>query len=471
MFSRLYTKQAFQALSVCLVTATTTSGVAFSDGAENPLSKRVVVIGGGTGGIGVTAQLAKEGVKNVTIIEPASSHYYQPAWTLVGAGLKTDKSTRKDMKDVIPSNAVWVKKAAKTIKPDSNSIELEDGTVVDYDYLVISAGLTTKWDSIPGLKKALDDEMAGKDTGVVSIYDYAYSPFVYKHFTGKTRKGRCIFTMPNTPIKCPGAPQKIMWLFEEHAAIEGFRNDVDIEFWVPGGAMFGVPKYAEFLGKEADRRNILRHFKTELVKVDGEHKVASFKDLSSGEVTEEKYDMLHVAPPMGAPVFLKNSPSLVNAAGFVDVHKNTLQSNNHKNVFALGDCTSTPNSKSAAAITSQAPVVVHNLVKTMKSNGKDELDGQYYGYGSCPLVLGKNRALLAEFSYDGKITETFCSKTGVFPYSLLGQNGPIPEKVFLWMKLHFFPFAYWNMFLSGNWFGPKGPFKPDVTKKPTEVSK
>lgn len=398
-------------------------------------------------------------------MEDADTHYYQPLWTLVGGGIKKNTESAKPMKDVIPKGVNWIKNSAEEIQPNENKIVLNDGTNVDYDYLVVAAGVTTKWDSIPGLKAGIESEIAGKNSGVVSIYDYKYSPYVFNHF-GKFRSGKAIFTLPNTPIKCPGAPQKIMWLLEEYARENGFRQDVEIDYRVPGGAMFGVQKYADMLAKEAETRNINTYFKMELVSVDGDAKKATFKNVDTGEVTTEGFEMLHVAPPMGPPSFLKKSPSLVNEAGFLNVDKHSLQSVNHSNVFGIGDCMNTTNSKSAAAITSQAPVVVHNLIKSIKSGGKAKLDAHYSGYGSCPLIIGKGKVILAEFGYDGKIMETFCRDNGKFPYNLVGSHGDQQMKLFYFLKETVFPMAYWDMYLKGNWFGPCGPFKPDVVKSP-----
>ncbi len=141
------------------------------------------------------------------------------------------------------------------------------------------------------------------------------------------------------------------------------------------------------------------------------------------------------------------------------VDKNTMQSTKYSNVFGVGDCTNTPNSKTAAAITSQAPVLVHNLMN--HTQGKP-MNGCYNGYASCPLVIGKNKVILAEFGYDGKIMETFDRETGAFPYNLLGQNGKVQQYLFYWMKETFFPFAYWNLWVRGKWYGTSGPFKPNV---------
>lgn len=421
-------------------------------------SQKIVIVGGGSAGIGVAAMLKNEGMKDVVIVEPAQTHYYQPLWTLVGAGIKDHRDSEKPMKDVIPRGVTWVNKAVASFEPEQNRVTLSDGSQVDYDYLVVAAGIQIDWKKIPGV----EDALRKPDSGVVSIFDYNYSEKTWKTFEAVKRSAkRMLFTMPTTPIKCAGAPQKIMWLLEDTLREQGLREGVSVEFWVPGGAMFGIKRYADQLEEIRKERGVVASFKQELVGVDSEKKVAIFKNVDTNETTEQPFDLLHVVPPMSAPDFIKASP-LANAGGWVDVNRNTLQSTKYSNVFGIGDCTSTPNSKTAAAITAQAPVLVHNLVAKIANK---PLDGSYNGYASCPLIVKKNRVILAEFGYDGKIMESFDSNTGKFPMCMCGQQGALQQRFFYWLKEQFFPFAYWTMWTRGMWYGTNGPFKPDVTAK------
>lgn len=252
-----------------------------------------------------------------------------------------------------------------------------------------------------------------------------------------------------------------MWLLEEKVRDKKVREKVNIEYWIPGEAMFGIPKYSKMLTQLADERGIIRNFKKQLVSVNPDHKSAIFYDPVTNQNMTEEFDILHIVPPMYTPSCLQGSP-ISNAAGYVEVDKNTLQSTKYSNIFALGDCISAPNGKTAAAITSQGPIVVHNLEKLM--NG-EPMTGSYNGYTSCPLVISKSEVILAEFGYDGKILETFSSETGVFPYSLIGQEGKYQRKFFYWMKEQMFPTVYWNLWTQGRWFGNSGPFKPDLVAK------
>jgi eukaryotic sulfide quinone oxidoreductase len=251
-----------------------------------------------------------------------------------------------------------------------------------------------------------------------------------------------------------------MWLFEGKDRKNFIRDKVSVEYWIPSDKMFGVAKYSKMLTKLADERNIIREFNKQLVSVN-ENKTAVFYDSRTKLNQTVPFDLLHIVPPMYPPDCLIGSP-LSNLEGYVKVDRFTLQSEKYPNVFAIGDCTSAPTSKTAAAAISQAPVVVHNLQKEM--NG-EKLDGIYNGYTSCPLVVSKNEVLLAEFGYDNKILETFSPPTGRFPYSLIGQEGEMHRRFFFWMNQRMFPFVYWNFWTQGRWFGPNGFWKPNVTKK------
>jgi len=430
------------------------NNMTFAD--SKPKSKKVVVIGGGSGGIGVSAMLGNEGFENVSVIEPKDVHYYQPIWSLVGANAAPNSKSVRPMKEIFPASAKWIKNSAFHIDPENNMITLDDGSKVEYDLLVVSAGIESLWDGIPGLKDALDDE----NSGVVSIYDYNYVQKCWKNIEGFTQ-GRAIFMMPSTPVKCPGAPQKIMWLFEERMRDLKIRDRVSVEWWVPGGAMFGVKKYSDMLTELQKERGVIPQFKQVLTSIDGKNKKATFKNADTGAVTVEEYDLLHAVPPMGPPAVISTS-SLAAPGGFMDVDKYTLQSTKYPNVFGLGDCTNTPNSKTAAAITKQAPILVHNL--TQVAEGK-EPNAKYNGYASCPLIVSKNRVILAEFGYGGKIMETFSSDTGKFPYSMFGQEGSLQQRAFFALKDTIFPYVYWNLWTKGKWFGTSGPFKPNVLEE------
>ncbi|MDW3803208.1 type II sulfide:quinone oxidoreductase Sqr [Staphylococcus saprophyticus] len=360
---------------------------------------QIVIVGGGTAGITVASRLLRKNQSlkgKIAIIDPAEYHYYQPLWTLVGAGASSLKSSRKDMKSVIPEGVQWIKNAVSSFQPENNSIILGDNSVVSYEFLVVAPGLQINWSSIKGLK-----ENIGKN-GVCSNYSPDYVRETWRQIS-KFKQGNAIFTHPNTPIKCGGAPMKIMYLAEDYFRKHNIRSNANVIYKTPKDALFDVGKYNKELEKIVEERDIIVDYNYNLVEIDGDKKEATFEHIKTNDRKTIDYEMLHVTPPMGPLRVLKES-TLSDSDGWVDVNPTTLQHKSYSNIFALGDASNVPTSKTGAAIRKQAPIVVNNLLQVMDN---EMLTHHYDGYTSCPIVTGYNKLILAEFDYNKKPKETF----------------------------------------------------------------
>ncbi len=406
------------------------------------LHHQIVIVGGGTAGITVAAALRRrEGRRglDIAIVEPAEVHYYQPALTLVGAGIYSLAKTSREERRLIPSQVVWIKDTAADFYPENSRIELASGRALAYDYLVVCPGLELNWDRIEGIQDTLGEN------GVCSNYDPKYVEYTWRCIQNLEPGAKALFTQPPLPFKCPGAPQKIAYLAADHLKKRGILGDCNLHFLLHAPAMFSVPLFAPELAKVAARYGINTHFQHNLVAIDGDAKRATFEVAGGekkGETVTMDFDMIHVTPPQLPPAVVKSSP-LANEAGFVDVHQNSMQHTKYKNVFGLGDAGSTPNSKTAAAVRKQAPVVVRNLLHLIDG---DTLEAGYDGYASCPLTTAYGKVMIAEFIYGGKVTPTF-------------PLDPRKERwTYWWVKTTGLPFMYWNYMLKGReWF-----FKHDV---------
>ncbi|NEO29272.1 MAG: NAD(P)/FAD-dependent oxidoreductase [Symploca sp. SIO3C6] len=405
--------------------------------ANKSLYHQIVIVGGGAAGITTASQLlTKDQSLDIAIIEPSAQHYYQPGWTLVGGGVFKLEDTLRREEDCLPKGTTWIKDYVTQLDPDHNALVTSEGKRVEYEYLILSPGIQIDWHLIKGLKEALGKE------GVTSIYSKDYAPYTWEvinNFQG----GTAIFTFPSTPIKCGGAPQKIMYMADDiFKGKSGVGTNSQVIFGTATAKMFPVPEYCDSLEKVVKRRNIQVNFKHNLKEIKAESKEAVF-DVTTDEGVQEvsiKYDMIHVTPPMSAPDFVKNSPLAIQegaSKGWVDVNKQTLQHHVYANVFSLGDASSLPTSKTAAAIRKQAPVLVENLLALKASK---TLNSQYNGYTCCPLITGYNHVVMAEFDYDNKLASSF-------PFD------PSKERYSMWLlKRHVFPWLYWNRMLKGKLF-------------------
>jgi sulfide:quinone oxidoreductase len=320
---------------------------------------------------------------------------------------------------VIPKGATWIKDAVTSFEPEENRIHLESGINLTYDYLIVAPGIQLNWGEVKGLKENL-----GKN-GVCSNYDFRYADYTWTCIQ-QTTSGKAIFTNPNTPVKCGGAPQKIMYLASDYFGKKGLSNNIEVAMWSGGTRVFGVPKYEEVLKEIIAERHINMQFHQKLVEIDGVNKRAKFTGIGEQNKDEETwvdFSMIHVTPPQSAPDFIR-----------VDVDRFTLQHNKYKNIFSLGDASSLPTSRTGAAIRKQAPVLVKNLLSAM--NGQP-LQARYNGYTSCPIITGYGKLMLAEFDYENRPTETF-------PFNQAKERWSM-----FMLKRYILPWLYWNEILPG----------------------
>jgi sulfide:quinone oxidoreductase len=398
---------------------------------------KVLILGGGTAGITVAASLKRRASKaiDIAIVEPSDTHYYQPALTLVGAGAYDLARTHRPTSSLVPSRVKLIKAAARKFDPPNNAVELSTGDSVTYDYLVVCTGIRLDLQKIAGLAEAL-----GHD-GVCSNYSPDHVSYTWECIKTLKPGSTAVFTQPPLPFKCPGAPQKIVYLTADHLRRKGIRANVDLKYFIHAPVIFGVPFFAHELSAIAQRCGVEVNYQHNLVSIDAKARTASFEVVGGdkqGQRIIVPYEMLHVSPPQSPPEEIKMSP-LVNAGGWVEVDQNTMQHVRHANVFALGDVTSTPNSKTAAAVRKQAPVVVSNILKQMAGQ---TVGGGYDGYASCPLTTAYGKAIIAEFVYGGKVTPTL-------PFLNPGKE----RWLGWWIKVTGLPILYWHYMLKGHkWF-------------------
>ncbi len=397
----------------------------------------VLIIGGGAGGTAVASRLRRARCDlDVAVIDPAKYHYYQPAWTLVGAGEYRIERTRRELASLLPRGVQHVVASVAAVDAEAREVALDDGRRIAYHFLVVAAGVELDWGAIEGLEDTL-----GRN-GVTSNYQPGLARYTWELVRGFTG-GRAVFTQPGTPIKCPGAPQKAVYLSADYWRRTGVAADVS--FHTAGQAIFGVPFYAGPLEKVLASHDAAIHYGHELVAVDGARRVATFAVNIAGTRTLEEVncDLLHVVPPQRPPAFIRNNAALANAGGWLEVDQASLRHVRQPSIFGLGDCTSTPNSKTAAAVKVQAPVLADNLLAALADR---EPVQAYDGYAACPVTTELGKVMLAEFTYGGKVTPSF------------PLDPRVPRRAWWLLKKYVLPWLYWHVILRGRaWLQPHRP--------------
>ena len=437
------------------------SGTAATTAVASDAKGKIVIVGAGAGGIMAMARLRRAlNNPDITIIAPNEIHLYQPGQVFMAAGEYTFDDIKKENKDLIPDDVKWIKDEVATFEPDNNRVITRGGETVEYDYLVVATGIQYHYEKIEGLSP----DMIGKN-GISSVYlndlekgtadggSITWQWFNDVREAARTGKPRVICTQPSTPIKCGGAPQKILYLSDDFLKQENLS--ADFTFATPGAKLFGVPEVNETLEKVVQPRygNITNKFGHNLVAIDAEKKIATFEhkyevqgeydeDLEEYEMIEKidrvdmEYDFIHIVPPMSAPDAVVNSPlgwQKGSAQGWLEVDRETLQHRRYPNVFGIGDVCGIPLGKTGGSARHHGPIMVSNLISVME--GK-ELKEKFDGYTVCPLKTQYGKIILAEFNYDGAAPS--------FPLA-------VGEERWIWwaFDLYMLKPMYWHLMMRG----------------------
>lgn len=369
---------------------------------------RVVIVGGGAAGLSIAARLARSLAEpDITLIDPAAEHDYQPGYTMIAAGVFRPGEVRRPMRSLIPEGVKWIAGRVESVDARQCRVHVSGGRRLAYDCLVLAPGLEMHFDAIEGIRR----ERLGEGN-VHCIYDYASACRCWSAIQQLAeRGGRAVFTDTWTKVKCGGAPKKICFITDDYARRAGRRRGLDIRFFTALDHIYDIQPF---------RRRLEEIFAERGIPVEYEHRVKAV-DTQARRVTLERraaaaaggngeqgaeqvtleFDLLHIVPPMTAPRFAIDSGLTADektgkAADWIPADPATLEHPRHANIFVAGDAAGLPTSKTAAAIRMQAPVAAANVIAALEGRRPE---ARYDGYAACPFITEYGKVLMAEFDY------------------------------------------------------------------------
>ena len=391
--------------------------------------KRVLILGAGTAGTMVANKLSERMGDDwtLTIVDQDETHYYQPGFLFIPFGIYTADDVVKPKADFLPPRADVVHGEIELIEPADNRVKLADGTVLDYDYLVIATGAHLRPDETPGLESP--------EYGT-TVHDF-YTLEGAKALAEALRfweGGRLVVNIIEMPIKCPVAPLEFSFLADSYFREKGMRDKVEIVYVTPLDAAFTKPIAAQHLGNLLHEKGIELEPDFYLEQVDTEN-----NKLISYDEREVDYDLLVTIPlNMGAEVIQKSG--LGNEMNFVPVDNHNFLSKAHDNVFAIGDASDLPTSKAGS--------VAHFAVEVFTENFLRHIEGlpmleKFDGHANCFIESGHGKGLLIDFNYDTEPLPGKYPLPGIGPFTLLKET-----EMNHWGKM-MFKWVYWNMLIKG----------------------
>ena len=390
---------------------------------------RVLVIGGGNGGISVAARLRRRGVEDIAIVEPSDQHFYKPLFSHVAGGTARASETVRPQADVIPRGVEWIQDAVTAIHPDQDEVVLASGRRIGYEHLIVCPGIEKRWDLIRGAEAAL------ATSRVASHYRYAGAAKL-SLLLRDLAQGTAVFTQPADPASCAGASQKPMYQACDYWRAKGVWDGIRVIMVVPGDTVYGIPHIDEELQRKIDEYGIELRTRSRVVEVDAA--AGEIVIDTAGGHERVAFDVLDVVPPQSAPSWLASSPVAApgDPGGFVDVDPETLRHRRFPNVWGLGDAAATRNAKSGGALRKQTFVLAANLASVLRGDQPRE---RYDSYTVCPFTVSRRSVVWAEFDDQGRAKPTIPFWKGMYRESRLS-----------WIfDRRILPWVYWHLILPG----------------------
>lgn len=396
---------------------------------RSPTPARIVVVGGGNAGLSVAGRLYRARAGEITVIEPRETHVFAPLQSHIAGGAARASEAVRAQVDVIPTGVRWLRDEVFTVDADTRRIHLVSGAGLEYDQLVVCAGMRMAWEQVPGLPEAM-----AAATGV-SNYDFDLAAKASPMLRDVTR-GTVVFTQPPEPASCGAAAQKPMYLACDWWRAIGVRDDIRVIFVCPDPVPFGIPAIDRELQRKLDEYGIEVRYSRELRSVDA---AAGTLVIGHGEASETlSYDVLHAVPPQRAPEWIAGSGLAASddPHGFVDVDPETFQHVRHPEIWSLGDAAASATRRSGGAIRQQAKTLVKNLTAMLEGRTPT---ATYNGYSVVPFTVSRATVVFAEFDREGRLKPSIPLWRSLYR-----------ERRLSWIAdRRILPWVYWHLILRG----------------------
>lgn len=413
------------------------------------MTKRVVILGAGTGGTLTANRLRRAAPPDeieITIVDQDDRHVYQPGLLFVPFGLAHPEDIVRPRGRQIRTGIEYRTSAVDHVDLDAGEVHLADGATLGYDVLVVATGAVLAPEETEGLtgpgwmEKVFTfytPEGAAALDGALAVFD----------------GGRIAVNIVDMPVKCPVAPLEFCFLADWYFTERGIRDRVDLTFVTPLDGAFTKPVASERLGGMLAERGIELVTEFNTGEVDG-----AGGRLISYDGREVEFDLAVVVPLHSGAPYVSRSPGLGDELGFVPTDERTLQSKATPNVFVIGDASNVPASKAGSVTHFEGETVVANVMHFLAG---EPLESGYDGHSNCFIEAGFHKALLIDFNYD----------TEPLPGRYPGRIGlPLLEESRLnHLGKLMFQWFYWHSLLPGREVPGIGAVMPTSGKRRPEA--
>ncbi len=392
--------------------------------------KKIVILGAGTGGTIMANKLRKALDREewkITVVDQEKTHYYQPGFLFIPFGIYNKADVCKPKNDFFPTGIDVIYAKIDKIVPEDNKVLLQEGKVLEYNYLIVSTGVRMRPDETPGLKEELWNKQIFEFytlEGALALANY------FRSFEG----GKLVMSIAELPFKCPVAPLEFVFLADEYFSKKGIRDKVEIFYTTPLSGAFTKPRATAMLSDLLREKNIHVVPDFYLEKVDN-----LTKKIIAYDGRELDFDVLTIVPVnMGDEMVARSG--MGDDLNFIPTDKHSLRSVAHENIFVLGDASNIPTSKAGSVVHFASEILFENLMNAMEGR---PLTASFDGHANCYIETGFGKGSIIDFNYE---TEPLA---GNFPLPGIGPFGLLKNTKLNHYGKILFRWIYWHILLAG----------------------
>jgi sulfide:quinone oxidoreductase len=425
------------------------------------MTKKIVILGGGTGGTLVANRLHKHfrhhradhQQVDITVVDRDDNHLYQPGLLFMPFGLAHESDIVRPRQAQLQKGIEYIRSGVDHVDRHADTVCLEDGRELAYDVLVIATGAQLAFEETPGLTGP------GWNRRVFTFYDLPGAAALADALEG-FEGGTVVVNVVDMPIKCPVAPLEFCFLADWYFTERGIRDKVDLVYVTPLDGAFTKPVASATLSALLEEKGVrlVTEFNTgEVVCDDDGNRLMGY------DGREVPFDLAVVVPLHSGADYVGRSEGLGNELNFVPTDKRTLQTLAKPNIFAIGDATDVPASKAGSVTHFEGEVLVDNIIAFVEGR---PLGNAYDGHANCFIETGFGKALLIDFNYDTEpLPGHFPARVGM-PLLKESRMNHLGKLMFQWF--------YWHALLQGRDVPGIGADMPEIgkqrpTSEPQEV--
>jgi len=409
------------------------------------MTHRIVILGAGTGGT-LTANRLRAAYPpaeaSITVVDQDDRHVYQPGLLFVPFGLARPDDIVRPRSHQLHDGIEYRQSPIDRVELAADRVVLADGSLLDFDVLVVATGATL----VPEETDGLTGDGWGENVHTFYTLDGATK---LAEALARFEGGRVVVNVVDLPIKCPVAPLEFCFLADWYFTDRKIRDRVEITYATPLDGAFTKPVAAATLGGMLEERSIELVTEFNTGEVDGRTgRLVSFDE------REVPFDLAVVVPLHGGQPYVGRSDGLGDALNFVPTDQRTLQSTVKPNVFAIGDATTLPASKAGSVTHFEGEVLVENVRRFLDGR---ELDASYDGHANCFIETGFGKAMLIDFNYDQEpVPGRYPGPVGL-PLMSESRLNHLGKLMFQWF--------YWHVLLPGRDVPGIGSHMPTAGKR------